>query len=161
MKGGLSHVDEQGQARVVDVGEKSPTRRRAVASAQVGLSAAALRSVTEGSAKGDVLGAARIAGLMAVKRVPDLIPLCHTVSVTHAAVDLALHAGGVTITATVEAIDRTGVELEAITAATVAALTLYDMLKAVDRGIVIEQVMLLEKHGGRSGSWVRADGAGP
>jgi cyclic pyranopterin phosphate synthase len=151
----LTHVDEQGQAHVVDVGEKQVTHRRAVAVARVRLNAEAREAALQGGAKGDVVATARIAGLMAVKRVPDLIPLCHTVAITHASVEFQWEEHSVLICATAEAHDRTGVEMEAITAATVAALTLYDMLKAVDRAIVIEHVMLKEKHGGRTGTWLR------
>jgi cyclic pyranopterin phosphate synthase len=150
----LSHVDETGAARMVDVAGKAVTHRRAVASAFVRMKAATLAMIVEGRApKGDVLAVARVAGIMAAKRTSDLIPLCHPLPLTHATVDFEPTAEGVRITAVAETDGKTGVEMEALTAAGVAALTLYDMCKAVDRGMVVTDVMLLSKEGGRSGSW--------
>ena len=164
----LTHVDETGAARMVDVAAKDVTHRRAVASSFVEMLPATLDLIESGeAAKGDVLAAARIAGIMAAKRTPELIPLCHPLAITHAAIELAAeraHAGGrgrtgIAITATVETDGKTGVEMEALTAASVAALTIYDMCKAVDRGMVIAQTMLLGKEGGKSGTWTRAKDA--
>jgi cyclic pyranopterin phosphate synthase len=160
MHAGLTHVDESGAARMVDVGDKGVTRRRAVAGAFLEAQAETVAMVVEGTApKGDVLAAARIAGIMAAKRTSDLIPLCHPLAITHASVDIeAVPAGdrtGFSITATVELDGKTGVEMEALTAAAVTGLTLYDMCKAVDRGMVLTDVMLLSKEGGRSGTWTR------
>jgi cyclic pyranopterin phosphate synthase len=135
----LSHVDERGAARMVDVAGKAVTHRRAVATAFVRMLPATLDMIVEGRApKGDVIAVARTAGIMAAKRTSDLVPLCHPLPITHAAVDL-----------------ETGVEMEALTAAGIAAVTLYDMCKAVDRGMVVTDLMLLSKEGGRSGSWSR------
>ena len=156
----LTHVDESGAARMVDVGDKAVTHRRAVAGAFLEARAETVAMVVEGTApKGDVLAAARIAGIMAAKRTSDLIPLCHPLPITHASVDIEPVASGPRpgfgITATVEVDGKTGVEMEALTAATVAGLTLYDMCKAVDRGMVLTDVMLMSKEGGRSGVWTR------
>ena len=162
MAGELTHLDEQGNARMVDVADKSVTHRRAVAGAFVEMKAETLALITGGTAKkGDVLAAARIAGIMAAKRTSDLIPLCHPLSLTHVSVELA--AGddparpGIAIAATAETDGKTGVEMEALTAASVAALTIYDMCKAVDRGMVISDVRLLSKEGGKSGTWTREE----
>jgi len=150
----LTHLNQAGEMHMVDVGDKSATKRVAVAEARVKLSAAARRAL--GSAKkGDVLAAARLAGIQAAKRTSELIPLCHAVPLSHVAVELHGKSWGVQITTRAETVAVTGVEMEALTAASVAALTLYDMLKAVDRGIAIESVCLLEKSGGRSGTWRR------
>ncbi len=150
----LSHVDESGAARMVDVGAKDVTRRRAVASAFVRMRPETLALIVEGGMpKGDVLAVARVAGIMAAKRTSELIPLCHPIPLTSTAVTLELEDGGVRIEASAETRDRTGVEMEALTAAGVAALTLYDMCKAVERGIVIEEIRLLSKEGGASGEW--------
>jgi cyclic pyranopterin phosphate synthase len=153
----LSHLDEQGAARMVDVGEKPESARLAVAACRVLLQPATLRRILDGELpKGDVLPVARLAGIQAVKRTADLIPLCHPLRIT--AVSVALTPAGpdaIEIRAEVHAHDRTGVEMEALTAVTVAALTLYDMCKAVDRGLRITDVRLVEKRGGRSGTWVR------
>ena len=138
---------------MVDVGEKPVTARVATAQARVRMGAEALAALAEGAAKGDVLAAARIAGIQAAKRTGELIPLCHPLPLDGVTVDLAPDAHGVRVEATVRCTGRTGVEMEALTAATVAALTVYDMLKAVDRGMVIEDVRLLAKSGGRSGTW--------
>jgi cyclic pyranopterin monophosphate synthase len=150
----LSHVDERGAMRMVDVGDKPLTRRRAVAHAKIRLGAAA-RKALKGNAKGDVLAAARIAGIQAAKRTSELIPLCHPLPLTQVRIDLTTKAWGVEVTATTQTVAQTGVEMEAMTAAAISALTLYDMLKAVERGIVIERVELVEKNGGRSGLWRR------
>ncbi len=157
----LSHLSAEGEARMVDVGPKPPTQRRAVAAARVKMKTARLALERSGP-KGDVLAVERLAGIMAAKRTPELIPLCHGLALTHAAVhvDVDVEAGLVLIQAEAEATDRTGVEMEAMTAAAVASLTVYDMLKAVDRAMTIEQVALLEKAGGRSGHYRRdAEGA--
>ena len=160
----LTHLDERGEARMVDVGDKPDTRRRAVASAVVTMRAETLAMIVEGRApKGDVFATARIAGIMGAKRTSELIPMCHPLALTHASVDLEPVSAegdapaGVRITATCETTGPTGVEMEALTAASVAGLTLYDMCKAVDRGIVLGEIMLLEKEGGASGRWTREE----
>jgi cyclic pyranopterin phosphate synthase len=154
----LSHVDEHGAARMVDVAGKPVTHRRAVASAFVRMRPETLAMIVEGRApKGDVIAVARVAGIMAAKRTSELIPLCHPLPLTHATVDLEPDADGMRITAVAETDGMTGVEMEALTAAGVAALTLYDMCKAVDRGMVVTDVMLLSKEGGRSGTWTRKE----
>jgi cyclic pyranopterin phosphate synthase len=141
---------------MVGVGEKPATDRRAVAEARVRISPATLRLVRAGGArKGDVLGTARLAGIQAAKRTPDLIPLCHPVALSEVAVDAETVRDGVRITAEARAMDRTGVEMEALVAASVAALTVYDMVKGHDRGAEILGVRLLSKSGGRSGTWRR------
>jgi cyclic pyranopterin phosphate synthase len=154
----LPHLDELGQARMVDVGAKPETVRRAVAEGFVRLSKGSLAALEDGAiAKGDALAVARIAGLTAAKRAWELIPLAHPIGLTHAAVELTLdrRAGGVRIEARCESVGRTGVEMEAMTAVSVAALSLYDMIKAKERGATIESVRLLEKSGGKSGTWRR------
>jgi cyclic pyranopterin phosphate synthase len=154
----LTHLNERGEAHMVDVGEKPITRRRAVAMSCVRMRPdSAQRIVDATGPKGDVLATARIAGITAAKRTSELIPLCHAITLTRVAIsfDVVVSEGLVTIKAAVDANDRTGVEMEAMTAASVAALTIYDMLKAVERGIVIEQVVLLEKMGGRTGHYRR------
>ncbi|MFO0751277.1 MAG: cyclic pyranopterin monophosphate synthase MoaC [Myxococcota bacterium] len=151
--GRLTHVDAEGRAAMVDVSDKAVTQREAVARAVVTMAPAtiaALRGAT--LKKGDALAVARLAGIMGAKKTADLIPLCHPLPLTHVAVDLELGEDRVTITATARVDGKTGVEMEALTAASVAALTLYDMAKAIDRGMTIA-VALVEKHGGRSGSW--------
>jgi cyclic pyranopterin phosphate synthase len=154
----LTHVDEHGAARMVDVADKAVTHRRAVASAFIRMRPATLAMIVEGRApKGDVFAVARVAGIMAAKRTSDLIPLCHPLSLTHASVDLEAADGGVQVTATVETDGKTGVEMEALTAAGVAALTLYDMCKAVDRGMTVEGLGLVVKEGGKSGLWTRKE----
>ncbi|MDO8914886.1 MAG: cyclic pyranopterin monophosphate synthase MoaC [Coriobacteriia bacterium] len=143
---------------MVDVAGKPVTHRRAVASAFVRMRSETLAMIVEGRApKGDVIAVARVAGIMAAKRTSDLIPLCHPLPLTHATVDLEPAADGMRITAVAETDGTTGVEMEALTAAGVAALTLYDMCKAVDRGMVVTDVMLLSKEGGRSGTWTRKE----
>jgi cyclic pyranopterin phosphate synthase len=153
----LTHFDASGQAHMVDVGEKSETRRIATATGRVCMLPSTLRLIVEGtSKKGDVLGVARIAAIQGAKRTADLIPLCHPIALTRVAVDFSIDdaANAVDCTATVETFGRTGVELEALTAVTVGLLTIYDMCKAVDRGMRLDAVRLLEKAGGRSGHWV-------
>ena len=150
----LTHVDRTGAARMVDVGAKPATDRRATARGKLLVSKATLDLVRGGGApKGDVLGAARIAGIMAAKRTPDLIPLCHPLPLSHASVELAIEDDGIAIEATVGTTAPTGVEMEALTAVTVAGLTVYDMCKAVDRGMRIEDVHLVAKSGGASGDY--------
>ncbi|MCX7201830.1 MAG: cyclic pyranopterin monophosphate synthase MoaC [Burkholderiales bacterium] len=155
---GLTHFNAAGQAHMVDVGDKAITRRVAIASGRILMLPDTLARVREGTAKkGDVLGIARIAAIQGAKRTADLIPLCHPIALTRVAVDLQIDedACAVQCTATVECEGRTGVEMEALTAVQVGLLTVYDMLKAVDRGMTITDVKLLEKHGGKSGEWVR------
>lgn len=152
----LTHVNARGEMHMVDVSEKSATRRVAVAAARVRMGAAALRALRSGEAKkGDVLAAARLAGIQGAKRTADIIPLCHPIALTHVSVDLTVKRWGVQVQARAETVGPTGVEMEAMTAAAAAALTLYDMLKAVERGMVIERVELMHKSGGRSGLWKR------
>ena len=153
----LTHFDAQGQAHMVDVGGKSSTRRIAVASGRIGMRPETLALIESGTAKkGDVLGIARIAGIQGAKKTSDLIPLCHPIALTRVAVDFEVLTkdSAVLCTATAETVGQTGVEMEALTAVQVALLTIYDMCKAADRGMVISDVKLLEKHGGKSGSWV-------
>jgi len=157
---GLTHFDAAGRAHMVDVGDKAVTRRVAVAEGRIRMAPATLATIAAGTArKGDVLGIARIAAIQGAKRTADLVPLCHPIALTRVAVDLELDPAlpGVRCVARVECEGRTGVEIEALTAVQVGLLTVYDMCKAVDRGMVIEAVRLLEKHGGRSGAWVAAD----
>jgi cyclic pyranopterin monophosphate synthase len=152
----FTHVDESGAARMVDVSGKQETAREAVASGRVLVSAAVVDLLRgQGVPKGDALGVARVAGIMAAKRTPDLVPLCHPIAISGAAVDLTVADDAVEITATVRTTDRTGVEMEALTAVSVAALTLVDMVKAVDKAAVITDVRVESKSGGRSGDWVR------
>ena len=154
----LSHVNDAGEFHMVDVGAKQQSARVAVASGRIRMKPATLRMVARGSAKkGDVLGVARIAAIQAAKRTPSLIPLAHPIEITRVAIDFDLDAarGAVRIAATVECTGRTGVEMEALTAAAVGLLTIYDMLKAVDRGMSIGEVRLEEKRGGASGHWRR------
>jgi cyclic pyranopterin monophosphate synthase len=158
--GELTHLDPEGRARMVDVGGKDVTDRRAVARAVVRMSPATAAAVRDGDApKGDVLGPARLAGIQAAKRTWELIPLCHQLplSFVDVAAEVDAEAGVVLLTAEARTSARTGVEMEALTAAAVAALTVYDMVKGLERGVVIEQVALLEKSGGRSGVWRRED----
>jgi len=154
----LTHVDERGAARMVDVAGKAVTHRRAVAEAVIHMRAETLAMIYEGRApKGDVLGVARVAGITAAKKTSDLIPLCHSIALTHASVDFEPLGDGVRIRAAVETDGATGVEMEALTAASIAALTLYDMCKAVDRGMTVDGLGLLLKEGGKSGRWVREE----
>ena len=150
----LSHVDERGRVRMVDVGEKPETDRVAVAEAHVRMSAEAIRAIRNRAVKkGDPLQTARLAGIMAAKRTSELIPLCHPLDISHVDVDLRPMRRGYAIRSMVRTVGRTGVEMEALVAVTTAALALYDMLKAVDRAMVIGPVRLLEKRGGRSGDY--------
>ena len=157
---GLTHFDAQGQAHMVDVAAKAATHRVAVAAGRICMQAATFAVIEQGTArKGDVLGVARIAGIMAAKKTSELIPLCHPLALTRVAVDFSLDAEGssVACTATVETVGPTGVEMEALTAVQVALLTIYDMCKAIDRGMTITDVKVLQKHGGKSGSWVAGE----
>jgi cyclic pyranopterin phosphate synthase len=153
----LSHFDENGQASMVDVGAKQPTRRTATASAFVELSAAVLAALPA-NPKGNPLEVARIAGIQAAKRTSELIPMCHPLALTHVDVQAVVAKGGVRITATAATTGPTGVEMEALTAASVAALTVYDMTKALDKAIVIRNVQLETKTGGKSGDYKRSAG---
>lgn len=150
----LTHLDSQGHARMVDVGGKPDTSRMAIAAGHISMSAEALAAIRDGAVpKGDVLAAARIAGIMAAKKTGELIPLCHPLALDAVSVDFELTDSGVAVTASASLTGRTGVEMEAMTAVSVALLTIYDMAKAVDKGMVIEQVRLVEKRGGKSGTW--------
>ena len=150
----LTHLDEGGAARMVDVGGKAVTARQAVAAGRITMSAEAAAAIAAGVvAKGDVLATARIAGIMAAKRTAELIPLCHPLPLTRVEVALALDGAGVTVTVTAATEGKTGVEMEALTAASVALLTIYDMAKAIDKAMVIDGVRLLSKTGGKSGDW--------
>jgi cyclic pyranopterin monophosphate synthase len=156
--GELTHLDSEGRARMVDVGAKEATARRAVARATVRMTPATAARVAAGDApKGDVLAVARLAGIQAAKRTGELIPLCHPLGLDHVDVDAQLdaQAGTVTLTATASVTARTGVEMEAMTAASVAALTVYDMVKGLERGVEIASIALVSKSGGRSGEWSR------
>jgi cyclic pyranopterin phosphate synthase len=154
---GLTHIDEGGRARMVDVGEKAATERVAVASATLVMQPSTLRLIRSGNiAKGEVLAVARVAGIMAAKRTSEIIPLCHPLPIDVAAIDFEPRPGGrLGIVATVKVSGKTGVEMEALTAVSTAALTVYDMCKAVDRAMTITDVCLLEKRGGRSGTFRR------
>ncbi|MDC8753379.1 cyclic pyranopterin monophosphate synthase MoaC [Erythrobacter sp. sf7] len=150
----LTHLDESGAARMVDVGGKPATQRRAVASGRITMSAEALAAIREGNApKGDVLGTARIAGIMAAKRTGELIPLCHPLGLEAVNIDFAYEEDAIRVTATASLTGRTGVEMEAMTAASVALLTIYDMAKAIDKGMIISDIRLIAKTGGKSGDW--------
>jgi cyclic pyranopterin phosphate synthase len=152
----LSHVDARGRVRMVDVGAKPETAREAIASGEVRMSVKALRAIrARAIKKGDPLQTARLAGIMAAKRTADLVPLCHPLPLTHVDVELTRQRWGYRITARVRTVGRTGVEMEALAAVSIAALTLYDMLKAVDRTMVIGKIAVLEKRGGRSGHYQR------
>ncbi len=154
----LTHLDAAGAARMVDVSAKPATRREATAEGFISIGAAALAAIRDQAvAKGDVIAVARIAGIMAAKRTADLIPLCHPLPLDAVAVDLAIEATGVRVTASVVTTHGTGVEMEAMTAVSVALLTIYDMAKAMDRGMAISGVRLLRKVGGRSGEWLATD----
>ena len=155
----LTHFDQHGQAHMVDVGAKAETCRIAVVSGTISMLASTLQLILEGDAKkGDVLGIARVAGIMAAKKTPDLIPLCHPISLTKVTIVLEPDEknAAITCTTTAECSGKTGVEMEALTATSVALLTIYDMCKAVDRGMVISNIQLLEKQGGQSGSWQKS-----
>lgn len=157
-KPGLTHLNAKGEAHIVDIGGKPETRRRAIAAARLQAEPATVAAIFSGGLKkGDVLAAARIAGIMAAKRTSDLIPLCHPIPLTHVEVEITegRQSGSIEITASAETTGKTGVEMEAMTAAAVAALTIYDMAKAMDRGMQISAVRLLEKSGGKSGDFRR------
>jgi cyclic pyranopterin phosphate synthase len=156
----LTHFDRKGAAHMVDVGAKEATHRVAVASGRIAMSAASFRAVAAGQAKkGDVLGVARIAAIQAAKRAPELIPLAHPIALTRVAVDFELHekSSSITVRARVECRGPTGVEMEALTAAAVGLLTIYDMVKAMDRGMTLGELRLDEKHGGKSGVFRRSE----
>lgn len=153
----LTHLDAQGHARMVDVGAKAETARVAMASGRIRMSEAALTAIRDGNVpKGDVLAAARIAGIMAAKKTADLIPLCHPLPLHSVSLDFAIEQGAIRATATASLTGKTGVEMEALTAVSLALLTIYDMAKAIDKGMVIEEVRLIEKRGGKSGHWKAA-----
>lgn len=154
---GLTHFDASGQAHMVDVGAKADTKRVGIATGTIRMKPETLAVIRSGSSKkGDVLGIARIAAIMAAKKTSDLIPLCHPLALTRVAVDFSLDSveAAIRCTAQVETTGKTGVEMEALTAVQVGLLTIYDMCKAIDRGMVMTDVRLLEKHGGKSGDWV-------
>lgn len=154
----LTHLDERGQARMVDVGGKAETRRVAIAEGRIAMGPQALSAIRDGNGpKGDVLAAARIAGIMAAKKTADLIPLCHPLALDSVTVDFDFCDDAVKAVATASLTGRTGVEMEALTAVSVALLTIYDMAKAIDKAMVICGVRLLEKRGGKSGVWRAAD----
>ena len=150
----LTHIDEAGAARMVDISAKTTTYREATAAGRIDMADATLAAIREGTVKkGDVLSVARIAGIMAAKKTAELIPLCHPLPITGVTVDLTLDESGVIVTATVSTTHGTGVEMEAMTAVSTALLTLYDMTKAMDRGMIIGAIRLLAKSGGKSGEW--------
>ena len=156
----LTHFDNSGQAHMVDVGDKLQTKRRAVASGIITMLPTTLKLIQQGDAKkGDVLGIARIAAIQASKKTSDLIPLCHPIALTQVSItfDIDETHTSITCTATTETTGQTGVEMEALTAVSVGLLTIYDMCKAADRGMVMSEIKLLEKHGGKSGDWVAAE----
>jgi cyclic pyranopterin monophosphate synthase len=153
----LTHFDASGQAHMVDVGDKPESKRTAIASGTIKMSAETRQLIQQGDAKkGDVLGVARIAAIQGAKRTSDLIPLCHPIALTKVSVEFEIDASqnAVTCTATAQTTGKTGVEMEALTAVSVGLLTIYDMCKAADRGMVLGEIKLLEKHGGKSGDWV-------
>ena len=155
----LTHLDESGAARMVDVGTKAETQREAAATGRITMSAEAAAAIRDGLVrKGDVLSVARVAGIMAAKKTSDLIPLCHPLALTKITLDLVPDATGVTATATVALTGRTGVEMEALTAVSVALLTVYDMAKAIDKAMTIGDIRLVSKTGGKSGDWVNREG---
>jgi cyclic pyranopterin monophosphate synthase len=150
----LTHLDADGAAHMVDVGDKAVTQRRAVATGRIAIAPDALAAIRDGAAKkGDVLAVARVAGIMAAKKTADLIPLCHPLPLTRVTLDLTLDNAGITATALTATDGKTGVEMEALTAVSVALLTIYDMAKAMDRAMTISDIRLLEKAGGASGDW--------
>ena len=158
---GLTHFDAAGQAQMVDVGGKQATQRVAIATGRIRMAAATFELIRSGTAaKGDVLGVARIAAIQGAKRTSDLVPLCHPLALTSVSIDFALDAAATAVdcTARVETFGRTGVEMEALAAVQIGLLTIYDMCKAVDRGMVMGDVRLLEKRGGKSGDWVAPPG---
>ena len=150
----MTHLDERGQARMVDVGGKPATARSATATGRIRMSPGTLAAIRDGSApKGDVLAAARIAAIMAAKKTGELIPLCHPLALEAVTVDFGFEDDGVRVTVRASLTGRTGVEMEALTAASLALLTIYDMGKAIEKGMVIDEIRLLEKTGGKSGDW--------
>lgn len=150
----LTHLDDSGAAHMVDVGAKTATAREATARGQIDMAPLAIEAIREGAAKkGDVLSVARIAGIMAAKRTSELIPLCHPIALSSVTLDLEIHDGAISAQAVVRTTGPTGVEMEALTAVSVALLTVYDMAKALDRAMIIRDVRLLAKSGGRSGDW--------
>jgi len=154
--GPLTHIGADGEARMVDVSEKDPSARVAVAEGRVRMAATTLQAILAGDAKkGDVIGAARIAGIMAAKKTSDLIPLCHPLQLSKVVVDIAPDEAlpGLAVRAEARCVGPTGVEMEALTAVAVACLTVYDMAKAIDRGLIVEAIRLVEKRGGKSGEW--------
>lgn len=154
MSSDFTHFDNKGQAIMVDVGAKADTRRVAIAAGRITMQAETLSMIADGSAKkGDVLGIARVAAIMAAKKTPELIPLCHPIALTKVSVEFALEQSAVTCTVTAETTGKTGVEMEALTAVSAGLLTIYDMCKAVDRGMVMDNIGLLKKEGGKSGIW--------
>jgi cyclic pyranopterin monophosphate synthase len=154
----LTHLDDAGNARMVDVGGKTASARIAVASGRIRMSQAALTAIRDGNApKGDVLAAARIAGIMAAKKTADLIPLCHPLALDSVTVGFSVETDGLRAIATASLTGKTGVEMEALTACSVALLTIYDMAKALDKAMVIEDLRLIEKRGGKSGAWKAPD----
>ena len=158
MNKSLTHIDSDGTARMVDVGAKAETQRVAIASGRIAMSSQALEAIRAGNApKGDVLGTARIAGIMAGKKTSELIPMCHPLAIDAINVDFGFEEGAIRATATAAITGKTGVEMEAITAVSVALLTIYDMAKAFDKGMVIGEIRLIEKRGGKSGVWRAPD----
>ena len=158
----LTHVDATGAARMVDVSEKEPTARTALATGVLRTTSQVVELLRQnGLPKGDALATARIAGIMAAKRTSDLIPLCHPIAISGVAVELSLQPAAIRISATVRTTDRTGVEMEALTAVAVAGLTLHDMINSVDPAAVLDEIRVERKDGGKTGSWVRIDGAVP
>lgn len=156
MAAGLTHLNEKGEARIVDIGDKAATRRRAVARARLEAKPETVAAILGGTLKkGDAIAVARIAGIMAAKKTSDLIPLCHPIALTTVTVDIEGAGTAVTVLAAAETVGQTGVEMEALTAASIASLTLYDMAKAIDRGMRIATVELVEKSGGKSGDFRR------
>jgi len=154
----LTHLDDKGAARMVDVGGKAETARSATAAGRIRMASDTLAAIRDGSGpKGDVLAAARIAGIMAAKKTGELIPLCHPLALDAVSVDFDFEDGAIRITARASLIGRTGVEMEAFTAVSVALLTIYDMAKAIEKGMVIEEIRLIEKTGGKSGDWRAPD----
>lgn len=150
----LTHLDERGKARMVDVGGKAATQRVAIAEGRIAMAPGALAAIRDGaSPKGDVLAAARIAGIMAAKKTAELIPLCHPLALDSVSIDFSVDENGIKVSANAALTGRTGVEMEALTAVSVALLTIYDMAKALDKGMVIGDVRLIEKRGGKSGTW--------
>ena len=158
---GLTHLDEQGAARMVDVGSKAETARSATATGRIAMKPEALSAIRDGTVpKGDVLAAARIAGIMAAKQTGALIPLCHPLALDSVSVECTVEEQGVRVTATASLTGKTGVEMEAMVACNIALLTIYDMAKALDKGMVVEEVRLLSKTGGKSGDWHADERAG-